>query len=171
MVAAGDGPLRAALARAAAARGVGDALELPGWLPRPALRALYHDADAFVLPTASESFGIAALEARAAGLPVLGRAGTGLAEFVRDGGDGVLAPDDAALAAAAARLAVDGGWRRALRGASAAGPPCAFDWAAVVARHEAAYAAVYEGAHGAAPAAARPAAPAAAHAVAGRAPG
>jgi glycosyltransferase involved in cell wall biosynthesis len=174
MVAAGDGPLRAALARAAAARGVGDALALPGWLPRPALRALYHDADAFVLPTVGESFGIAALEARAAGLPVLGRSGTGLAEFVRDGGDGVLAPDDAALAAAAARLAVDGAWRRALRGASAAGPPWAFDWGAVVARHEAAYAAVYESAHGAAPAAAHPAtsaAASAAHAVAGRAPG
>ncbi len=140
LVAAGDGPLRDAVARAARARGLGDALVLPGWLARAELRALYRDADAFVLPTAHESFGIAALEARAAGLPVLGRAGTGLAEFVRDGVDGVLAADDAALAAAAARLAADGAWRAALRAASAAAPPAEFDWPAVVARHEAAYA-------------------------------
>lgn len=139
LVAAGDGPLRAALARAAAARGLGDALVLPGWLPRPALRALYRDADAFVLPSVHESFGIAALEARAAGLPVLGMAGTGLADFVRDGTNGVLAADDRALAHAAARLAADDAWRGALTAASAAVPPCDFDWSAVVARHEAAY--------------------------------
>jgi glycosyltransferase involved in cell wall biosynthesis len=174
LVAAGDGPLRAALARHAAARGLADALVLPGWLPRPALRALYHDADAFVLPTVHESFGIAALEARAAGLPVLGRAGTGLAGFVHPGfvhpglghpdrghpggggrgagdgaaangragdagADGVLAADDAALAAAAARLAADPAWRGALQTASAARAPREFDWAAVVGAHEAAY--------------------------------
>ncbi len=140
LVAAGDGPLRDAVARAARARGLGDALVLPGWLSRADLRALYRDADTFVLPTVHESFGIAALEARAAGLPVLGRAGTGLAEFVRDGVDGVLAADDRALAGAAARLAADGAWRAALRAASAGAPPVEFDWPAVVARHEAAYA-------------------------------
>jgi glycosyltransferase involved in cell wall biosynthesis len=145
LVAAGDGPLGPALARAARARGLADALVLPGWLPRAALRALYHDADAFVLPTVHESFGIAALEARAAGLPVLGRAGTGLAGFVGRGAarggapDGVLAPDDGALAAAAARLAADAPWRRALQAASRDRPPREFDWPAVVAAHEAAY--------------------------------
>jgi glycosyltransferase involved in cell wall biosynthesis len=145
LVAAGDGALRGAVARAARARGLGDALVLPGWLPREALRALYHDADAFVLPTVYESFGIAALEARAAGLPVFGRAGTGLSGFVDARGgagrapDGVLAADDAALARAAARLATDAGWRQALRAASTAHPPHDFDWHAVVARHEAAY--------------------------------
>jgi glycosyltransferase involved in cell wall biosynthesis len=150
LVAAGDGPLRAALARAARARGLADALILPGWLPRPALRTLYHDADGFVLPTEHESFGIAALEARAAGVPVLGRAGTGLAEFVDPHGaapDGVLAPDDGALAMAAARLVADGAWRSALHRASAGRPPRDHDWTAVVARHEAAYAAA--GARGA----------------------
>jgi glycosyltransferase involved in cell wall biosynthesis len=150
LVAAGDGPSRGALLRAARARGLGDALVVPGWLPRAALRTLYHDADAFVLPTVRESFGIAALEARAAGVPVLGRAGTGLAEFVDPHGaapDGVLAPDDGALAMAAARLVADGAWRSALHRASAGRPPCDHDWTAVVARHEAAYAAA--GARGA----------------------
>jgi glycosyltransferase involved in cell wall biosynthesis len=146
LVAAGDGPSRGALLRAARARGLGDALVVPGWLPRAALRTLYHDADAFVLPTVRESFGIAALEARAAGLPVLGRAGNGIAGFVDDGVDGVLAADDGALARAAARLVADGAWRRALGAASVARVPRAFDWPAVVAQHEAAYAAVGGGA-------------------------
>jgi glycosyltransferase involved in cell wall biosynthesis len=147
LVAAGDGPSRGALLRAARARGLGDALVVPGWLPRAALRALYHDADAFVLPTVRESFGIAALEARAAGLPVLGRAGNGIAGFVDDGVDGVLAADDGALARAAARLVADAAWRRALGAASVARVPRAFDWASVVAQHEAAYAAAGGGAH------------------------
>ena len=146
LVAAGDGPSRGALLRAARARGLGDALVVPGWLPRAALRTLYHDADAFVLPTVRESFGIAALEARAAGLPVLGRAGNGIAGFVDDGVDGVLAADDGALARAAARLVADGAWRRSLGAASIARVPRAFDWAVVVAQHEAAYAAVGGGA-------------------------
>jgi hypothetical protein len=105
LVVAGAGSAREAMERAAARRGVADALTCVGWQPRAALRALYRDADAFVLPTRHESFGIAALEARAAGLPVLGMAGTGLADFVRDGVEGVLCADDAALARAAARLA------------------------------------------------------------------
>lgn len=137
-VVAGDGPERARLARAAAP--AGDALVLAGWQPRAALRHLYRDAHAFVLPTVHESFGIAALEARAAGLPVVAHAGTGVADFVRDGVDGVLCADDAAMAAAGARLARDAGWRGALAAASAEAPPCAFDWPAIVAHHEAAYA-------------------------------
>jgi glycosyltransferase involved in cell wall biosynthesis len=140
LVVAGAGSSREALERAAARCGVADALTCVGWQPRAALRALYRDADAFVLPTRRESFGIAALEARAAGLPVLGMAGTGLADFVRDGAEGVLCADDAALGRAAARLATDAPWRAALGARSAACVPHAFDWSAVLARHEAAYA-------------------------------
>jgi hypothetical protein len=77
---------------------------------------------------------------------VIGRAGTGLAEFVTADGaapdsapDGVLAADDRALAAAAARLVADPGWRAGLAAASAGRPPRDLDWATAVARHEAAY--------------------------------
>ena len=45
-----------------------------------------------------ESFGIAALEARTFGLPVVARSQTGTGEFVRHGVNGLLAPDDRALA-------------------------------------------------------------------------
>lgn len=121
---AGDGSRRARL---------GPGVQTPGWLDRTALRALYHGAHAFVLPSRHESFGIAALEARAAGLPVIGRAGTGLVEFIRDGEDGVLCDSDAAMTEAALRLARDPAlWRRL------AGPRPAlarFAWPEVAARH------------------------------------
>ncbi|MDF1505268.1 glycosyltransferase, partial [Roseisolibacter sp. H3M3-2] len=141
-VVAGDGPERAALARAAAR---GATLTLLAELTREALRALYAAADLFLLPSQSESFGIAALEARAAGVPVVGRAASGLADFVRDGVDGVLAPDAASFAAEVHDLARDAARRAALAEASRAEPPCAFDWSAVVARHEAVYRALVGG--------------------------
>jgi glycosyltransferase involved in cell wall biosynthesis len=139
---AGEGADRPALARAAAS---GAPLAVLGWQPREALRALYADADLFVLPSAHESFGIAALEARAAGVPVVGRAGTGLADFVRDGVDGVLAPDADGFVEAVGRLARDPERRAALAAASRAAPPLAFDWPRVVARHEAVYRALLAG--------------------------
>ena len=124
MVVAGDGRRRARL---------GPDVQAPGWLDRAALRALYQNAHAFVLPSHHESFGIAALEARAAGLPVIGRAGTGLAEFIRDGEDGYLCDCDTGMTEAALRLARDPAlWQRM------AGPRPAlarFDWPVVAARH------------------------------------
>jgi glycosyltransferase involved in cell wall biosynthesis len=140
LIVAGDGPDHALLARGARTAGDGGALLLLGWQPRTVLRALYADADLFVLPAEHESFGIAALEARAAGLPVVGRADSGLADFVHDGIDGVLARDPAALAAAVGALAADPARRAALAARTRAAPPHAFDWPRVVARHEALYA-------------------------------
>lgn len=139
LLVAGDGRERARLARAARRAGVADVLVVLGWQSRDALRALYRSADAFVLPTARESFGIAALEARAAGLPVLGRAGTGLADFVTPGVDGWLCASDAALAARAAAWARDPAALGAVRDASTARVPRAFGWAAVTAAHVEAY--------------------------------
>src|SRR5690606_17017864 len=48
----------------------------------------------FVLPAVLESFGIAALQARAAGLPVVARREGGVGGFVRHGHDGLLAGSD-----------------------------------------------------------------------------
>ncbi|WP_153398525.1 glycosyltransferase, partial [Ornithinicoccus halotolerans] len=84
-----------------------EAVHLPGRLGPAALAALYHRADAYVAPTRLESFGIAALEARVAGLPVAGLADSGLGEFVTDGVHGVLARDDADLAVRLAGLLAD----------------------------------------------------------------
>jgi N-acetyl-alpha-D-glucosaminyl L-malate synthase BshA len=67
-------------------------------------------ADLFLLPSEEESFGLAALEALACGVPVIGSSGTGLMEVVTDGVDGFLRPvgDTAAMAEAAIGLLKDG---------------------------------------------------------------
>lgn len=103
---AGDGPLMANMRRTVGEAGL-DWVHLPGRVPRHDLPALYATADVFVQPTIAESFGLAALEARAAGLAVVGRTGSGLAEFVVDGLNGFLCADDDAMADALARLAQD----------------------------------------------------------------
>lgn len=106
-VVAGDGPLRPAAGRAVDRAAADGWLRLPGRLPREELAALYHRSHLYLSPVRLESFGLAALEARAAGLPVAGMAGSGLAEFVTDGRNGLLAADDEALVARTAELLGD----------------------------------------------------------------
>ncbi|NIZ89807.1 glycosyltransferase family 4 protein [Kineosporiaceae bacterium B12] len=103
----GDGPQHAAVAAAVTRLGMADWVELPGRTTRDGLARCFAAADAYVAPAVWESFGLAALEARCAGLPVAGRAGSGLAEFVADGVEGRLARDDRDLARVLAGWAVD----------------------------------------------------------------
>jgi glycosyltransferase involved in cell wall biosynthesis len=62
--------------------------------------------DILLLPSDSESFGLAALEARACGVPVIGTAAGGLPEVVEDGISGFLRPvgDVKGMASAARKL-------------------------------------------------------------------
>ena len=80
-------------------------IELPGRLGHDEIRELFRRADVFVAAARLESFGIAALEARCAALPVVAFAGNGIESFVRHGRDGLLATSDRDLARAIARLA------------------------------------------------------------------
>ena len=59
---------------------------------RPALAAMYRDADAFVFPTLIEGMPLVVLEAMACGLPVIVTA-NGPADIVRDGIDGFVIPE------------------------------------------------------------------------------
>lgn len=63
-------------------------------------------ADLFLCPSEEESFGLAALEALACGVPVIGSSGTGLVEVVDHGTDGFLFPvaDTPTMARAAISL-------------------------------------------------------------------
>jgi alpha-maltose-1-phosphate synthase len=72
-------------------------------------------ADAFVLPTRNEAFGLVFQEAAAAGLPAIGTRLNAVPEIVLDGRTGLLVPagDRAALAAAMDRLAASPGLREA----------------------------------------------------------
>jgi N-acetyl-alpha-D-glucosaminyl L-malate synthase BshA len=66
-------------------------------------------ADLFLVPSEEESFGLAALEALACGVPVIGTNGTGLVEVVDDYKNGFLLPvgDTSAMARAALSLLRD----------------------------------------------------------------
>lgn len=90
----GDGPERASLERYIRAHGLAEVVELAGRRSRDEIRELYATADVFVAPANLESFGIAALEARCAGLPVVAKARTGIREFVEHGREGLLARSD-----------------------------------------------------------------------------
>lgn len=103
---AGEGPQRRAMEAFLRARGMGW-VALPGRLDREGLRALHHDGDLYVSAARLEAFGIAALEARAAGLPVVAPRGTGVDDIVAHGGDGLLVDGDEELAVAVAGLAAD----------------------------------------------------------------
>jgi glycosyltransferase involved in cell wall biosynthesis len=138
LVIAGDGPDRAAIGRLAAELGVSDRITLAGQLSRESLRALYATSHIFVLPSERESFGIAALEARAAGLPVVAMLASGARDFVRPGENGLLARDAAELTRFIARFALDDSFRRYVSHRNAATAP-QFDWVDVVARHRELY--------------------------------
>ncbi|GAA2719634.1 glycosyltransferase family 4 protein [Cellulomonas aerilata] len=103
----GAGPDRARVGARVERHGLGSVVRLRGRLARDEVRAAYADADVFLAPAELEAFGIAALEARAAGLAVVARRGTGIEEFVTDGVDGLLVADDAAMAGAVVRLTTD----------------------------------------------------------------
>lgn len=70
--------------------GVEDNVRFAGPQPHSRLPVLYRAADAVVVCSHSESFGLAALEAHACGTPVVGTAVGGLSYIVEDGSSGFL---------------------------------------------------------------------------------
>ena len=126
----GEGPQRRLMEHYLRARGM-DWVTLPGRVSREQLRDLHHCADVYLTTARLEAFGIAALEARAAGLPVVAVRGTGADDFLTDGVDGLLADSDAMLAGSLAHLARDEGLRASMRSHLRATAP-AQDWPGVV---------------------------------------
>lgn len=127
---AGDGPQRRVMQRYLARHGM-DWVELPGRLDREAVRRLHQGADLYLSTARLEAFGIAALEAHTAGLPVVAPRGTGVEDFVTPGVDGLLEPSDVAVARGLARLAAGDGERERMRAHLRATVPRQ-DWPAVV---------------------------------------
>lgn len=101
---AGDGPQRAALAAQAETLGIGARLRLLG--RRTDVADLLAAADLVAMPSRREGLGVAALEAMAAGRPLVASAVGGLGEAVQDGASGLVVPpgDVGALTAALGRL-------------------------------------------------------------------
>ena len=93
--------------------GLGDAVRFVGPQAQERLRDYYVAADATVLPSYYESFGMVALEAMACGSPVIATRVGGLPTTVRDGVTGLLVADrdPAALAHTIERMLDDAGLR------------------------------------------------------------
>ena len=86
----GDGPERSRIEKMAMDQGVGDDIICIGKIKNPVEPLLI--SDLFLLPSETESFGLAALEALAAGVPVVASDSGGIPEVVDHGKSGFLAP-------------------------------------------------------------------------------
>ena len=114
----GDGPDRPEASHEAEALGIADRVVFLG--KQDSVAEILTCADLFLLPSASESFGLSALEAMASGVPVVASRSGGLPELVEDGVSGYLAAvgDVEAMAAAGVELLQDPErWRSASRAA------------------------------------------------------
>ena len=119
LVAVGDGPARGEVEAAFADLPAGRVKWL-GALPGETLPRYYCAADIFVWPAINEAFGMAILEAQAAGLPAVAGQVGGVPGIVEDGTTAILAPPgDARAFADAVALLLDEPARRRAMGAAA----------------------------------------------------
>jgi glycosyltransferase involved in cell wall biosynthesis len=132
----GDGD-EAGYAELARRLGVSDRVRFAPKTPRVA--PFYAAADAFVLPTAYETFSLVTFEAAAAGLPLLVTRVSGVEEILRSDVNGWFIERDAdAIAARLERLAVDAGLRASM-GAAARAAAESFSWSSMVEYYAAHY--------------------------------
>lgn len=94
----GTGPYEAKLREMVAELGLSRQVRFLGFVPNEELPAHYRNADIFVLPSATESFGLVFAEAMSCGLPIAASNVGGIPETVRDGIDGLLCPPDDPMA-------------------------------------------------------------------------
>ena len=84
----GEGPEREALTSLALSLGVSDRIDMPGWVNPP--WSSHHRFDLLVAPSRFEGFGLVAVEAMVAGIPVVAARLGGFEEIIDDGVTGVL---------------------------------------------------------------------------------
>lgn len=84
----GDGPERPGAEELCREKGLAGSVHFLG--NTPAIEKIMPQADIYVLPSNSESFGLSALEAQSCGIPVLGYLAGGLPEVIENGATGFL---------------------------------------------------------------------------------
>jgi glycosyltransferase involved in cell wall biosynthesis len=116
LVLVGDGPLRNSLEELAVMLGLREQIEFLGAQGRTKVVELLYGCTAFVLPSRSEPFGIAIVEALACRKPVVATRVGGIPEIIEDGRNGLLVePDNAgALAEALMKVLKDENLQKAL---------------------------------------------------------
>ncbi len=132
----GDGPEHERIRGLVQAADLDEAVQFLG--ERTDLPAVLRNADLFLLPSESESFGLAALEAMSCGVPVIASRVGGVPEVVIDGETGLLAPvgDIAAMAAHVVRLLADAPLRARLGQAARQRAETVFPLEATVSKYE-----------------------------------
>lgn len=101
----GSGPDYVRLTRFVRRHAMGDAVRWMGRLDCSEIRRAFSVSDAFVQASVLEAFGLAALEARCAGLPVIARADSGTAEVIAHEREGLLVSDDGEMTQAIVEMA------------------------------------------------------------------
>ena len=111
LVVVGDGPLRGALERRAAQRGLGERVRWLGAQAHGDVARVMASCDLFVLPSRYEGFARVLMEAAAAALPIVATDVSGTDEAVRAGETGLVVPvgDAEALGSALEALVRDAG--------------------------------------------------------------
>lgn len=146
LVLAGDGPMRAALEEQAHRIGIASNVQFVGSVGRAEVARLLRGASAFAFPSRGEPFGIALLEAMAAGVPAVATNAGGIPEFATDGENALLVDPgrSSPLADAIARLWRDEELRSRL---ALAGEETArgLSWERISRRYEDIYAAALAG--------------------------
>jgi phosphatidylinositol alpha 1,6-mannosyltransferase len=125
---AGDGPAEPWMRRYLAGHRMTDWVQLTGRVDRHHLPALLATADVFLAPAQREAFGLAALEARSVGIPVIARADTGVADFITNERDGLLGRGAPGLTTALIRLLTDTELRCRIATHNRATPPARLAW-------------------------------------------
>lgn len=135
----GGGPLLGLVRAVVRRRGWTDWVSLPGRVDRDSLVERYRAADVYLASSRFESFGIAALEGRTVGLPVLALRGSGAEDFVTDGVTGLVRAGDEGLVTGLVELAHDRALLGRLRAHNESVPP-EQDWDEIVRAAEREYA-------------------------------
>ena len=136
LVLIGDGPERARVEQLVHALELDDDVRFLG--EQLHVAPILRECDVFLLPSVTESFGLAALEALASGVPVVATRAGGLPEVVHDGENGLLAAvgDVETMAAAVLRLLSDGPLHARMAAAARAGAEAHYRRDPLVAKYE-----------------------------------
>ncbi len=146
LVIAGDGPILAKVRRRIAELNLGEAVDVLGNVPRSGVAALMHESAVYCLPSFGEPYGMSAIEAMAAGLPLVVTDRGGLAEVADAQGALYVQPGDVeALTGALLAVLASPERARSMGDYNMRRVREVFAWSTVVASLEAAYAGVSRG--------------------------
>ncbi|MCM1044012.1 MAG: glycosyltransferase [Candidatus Gastranaerophilales bacterium] len=93
LIIVGDGSEKKRIKRVIVEHGIDDKVFLAGQQKREAIKHIFDKSDCFILPSSSETFGVAYIEAMASGLPVIATKCGGPEDFVDDS-NGILVEVD-----------------------------------------------------------------------------